>query len=76
MIDEHFGINVVEMMASLASIAFRESCSRLKQAAGIIVIAHPSAGPLLDIVVPYDHEITGALFNWYRTFKTSFESRE
>ncbi|GAA6019262.1 hypothetical protein JCM10207_005057 [Rhodosporidiobolus poonsookiae] len=36
MIDEHFGITVVEF-----------------QAAGLIPLAHASAGPLLDIVVPY-----------------------
>ncbi|GAA5886702.1 hypothetical protein JCM6882_005863 [Rhodosporidiobolus microsporus] len=36
MVDEHFGIGVVEF-----------------QAAGLIPLAHASAGPLLDIVVPY-----------------------
>ncbi|PVZ99704.1 hypothetical protein BB558_004263 [Smittium angustum] len=34
--DEHFGINIVEFMAS-----------------GAIPIAHKSAGPMMDIVVPY-----------------------
>jgi alpha-1,2-mannosyltransferase len=42
MVDEHFGINVVEFMA-----------------AGLIPVAHASAGPLLDIVVPHDGEATG-----------------
>ncbi|VDC07093.1 unnamed protein product [Peniophora sp. CBMAI 1063] len=42
MVDEHFGINVVEFMA-----------------AGVIPVAHASAGPLLDIVVPVDGEPTG-----------------
>ncbi|GAA5820517.1 hypothetical protein JCM10212_005196 [Sporobolomyces blumeae] len=36
MIDEHFGITLVEF-----------------QAAGLIPLAHASAGPLLDILVPY-----------------------
>ncbi|KAJ7632921.1 mannosyltransferase [Roridomyces roridus] len=42
MLDEHFGINVVEFMA-----------------AGVIPIAHASGGPLEDIVVPFQGEITG-----------------
>ncbi|GAA5874450.1 hypothetical protein JCM1840_000784 [Sporobolomyces johnsonii] len=36
MVDEHFGITMVEF-----------------QAAGLITLAHASAGPLLDIIVPY-----------------------
>ncbi|KAH8826769.1 mannosyltransferase [Flagelloscypha sp. PMI_526] len=42
MVDEHFGINVVEYMA-----------------AGAIPVAHKSAGPLKDIVVPFDDKPTG-----------------
>lgn len=42
MIDEHFGINVVEFMA-----------------AGLIPLSHASAGPLLDIIVPFDSLPTG-----------------
>ncbi|KII91044.1 glycosyltransferase family 4 protein [Plicaturopsis crispa FD-325 SS-3] len=42
MVDEHFGINVVEFMA-----------------AGVIPVAHASAGPLNDIVVPVDGQPTG-----------------
>ncbi|MCO5589562.1 hypothetical protein L7F22_043530 [Adiantum nelumboides] len=42
MIDEHFGINVVEFMA-----------------AGLITLSHASAGPLLDIAVPEDSQLTG-----------------
>ncbi|WVQ76077.1 hypothetical protein IAR50_005714 [Cryptococcus sp. DSM 104548] len=42
MMDEHFGINVVEFMA-----------------AGLIPVVHASAGPLLDIVVPYNGQRTG-----------------
>ncbi|GAA6037394.1 hypothetical protein JCM8097_008548 [Rhodosporidiobolus ruineniae] len=41
MVDEHFGITVVEF-----------------QAAGLIPLAHASAGPLLDIVVPYPSSST------------------
>ncbi|KAK4048170.1 asparagine-linked glycosylation protein [Microbotryomycetes sp. JL221] len=42
MVDEHFGITVVEF-----------------QAAGLIPLVHASAGPLLDICVPYDGQPTG-----------------
>ncbi|KAL1677210.1 glycosyltransferase family 4 protein [Schizophyllum commune] len=42
MVDEHFGINVVEYMA-----------------AGVIPLAHASAGPLLDIVTPWGGQPTG-----------------
>ncbi|KAL8247800.1 hypothetical protein R6Q59_009016 [Mikania micrantha] len=44
MIDEHFGINVVEFMA-----------------AGAIPIAHNSAGPKMDIVLPEEGKETGFL---------------
>ncbi|KAL8552198.1 hypothetical protein ACS0TY_001042 [Phlomoides rotata] len=44
MIDEHFGISVVEYMA-----------------AGAIPIAHNSAGPKMDIVLPEDGKQTGFL---------------
>ncbi|PKI83147.1 GDP-Man:Man3GlcNAc2-PP-dolichol alpha-1,2-mannosyltransferase [Malassezia vespertilionis] len=42
MVDEHFGINVVEYMA-----------------AGLLTLSNASAGPLLDIAVPVDGEVTG-----------------
>ncbi|OCF38298.1 alpha-1,2-mannosyltransferase [Kwoniella heveanensis CBS 569] len=42
MMDEHFGINVVEFMA-----------------AGLIPVVHASAGPVMDIVVPYNGRQTG-----------------
>ena len=42
MVDEHFGINVVEFLA-----------------AGVIPVVHASAGPLKDIVVPYQGQPTG-----------------
>ncbi|KAJ7145790.1 glycosyltransferase family 4 protein [Mycena epipterygia] len=49
MVDEHFGINVVEFMA-----------------AGVIPIADASGGPLQDIVLPFQGEITGTYyFAWY-----------
>ncbi|KAF9572694.1 asparagine-linked glycosylation protein [Mortierella alpina] len=44
MLDEHFGIGVVEYMA-----------------AGLIPIAHNSAGPKMDIVKPYNNQPTGYL---------------
>ena len=44
MIDEHFGITVVEFMA-----------------AGLIPLVHASAGPLLDIVLPYSPPSTSTL---------------
>ncbi|KAF9429890.1 asparagine-linked glycosylation protein [Podila epigama] len=44
MLDEHFGIGVVEYMA-----------------AGLIPVAHNSAGPKMDIVRPYHNEPTGYL---------------
>ncbi|KAJ2368237.1 asparagine-linked glycosylation protein [Coemansia sp. Cherry 401B] len=40
--DEHFGINIVEMMA-----------------AGLLTIAHDSAGPKLDIITPAIHAVNG-----------------
>nr|XP_019005182.1 alpha-1,2-mannosyltransferase [Kwoniella mangroviensis CBS 8507]OCF68643.1 alpha-1,2-mannosyltransferase [Kwoniella mangroviensis CBS 8507] len=42
MMDEHFGINVVEFMA-----------------AGLIPVVHASAGPVMDIVVPFNNQNTG-----------------
>jgi alpha-1,2-mannosyltransferase len=51
MVDEHFGISVVELMA-----------------AGVVPVAHASAGPLLDIVVPVDGEKTGFLANDDQSF--------
>lgn len=44
MIDEHFGIGVVECMAS-----------------GLVTIAHNSAGPKMDIVVPHKGQKSGFL---------------
>lgn len=44
MLDEHFGIGVVELMA-----------------AGTVILAHNSGGPKLDIVVPYNDNVTGFL---------------
>jgi alpha-1,2-mannosyltransferase len=44
--DEHFGIGVVEFMAS-----------------GLIPLVHQSAGPWLDIVVPFKGQATGEQCN-------------
>ncbi|KAI0823974.1 mannosyltransferase [Trametes gibbosa] len=57
MVDEHFGINVVEFMA-----------------AGVIPVAHASAGPLLDIVVPLDGEPTGYHATSPETFAEAFRT--
>lgn len=51
MVDEHFGISVVELLA-----------------AGVIPVAHASAGPLLDIVVPVDGQHTGFLASTAQEF--------
>lgn len=51
--DEHFGINVVEFMVWLGK---RQTNVK---AAGLIPVVHASAGPLLDIVVPYNGQRTG-----------------
>eukprot|EP00053_Salpingoeca_punica_P010768 m.96377 g.96377 ORF g.96377 m.96377 type:complete len:474 (-) comp15485_c0_seq1:41-1462(-) len=51
MLDEHFGIGVVEFMA-----------------AGLITIAHNSAGPKMDIVVDYKGQKTGLLANTEETY--------
>lgn len=57
--DEHFGINVVEFMASLHPSSRRIPSADRYQAAGLIPIVHASAGPKLDIVVPYQGQRTG-----------------
>lgn len=65
MIDEHFGINIVEFMVCFRpfmSIEFLTMNYSL-QAAGLIPVVHASGGPLLDIVVPHNDEPTGA--HWH-----------
>ena len=65
MVDEHFGINVVEFMVSLlhGSSPLSVDLQRIlhsSQAAGLITLSHASAGPLLDIAVPSSSgQITG-----------------
>lgn len=66
MVDEHFGINVVEFMISGAF--FSPSLGTvlivfLSQVAGVIPVAHASGGPLKDIIVPFNGENTGMYFN-------------
>lgn len=64
MIDEHFGITAVEFLVRtslslcLPMIDYFSSSS-LRQAAALIPLVHASAGPLLDIVVPYQALPTG-----------------
>lgn len=61
MVDEHFGINVVEFMVII--IPLHSSSSLLTngtvQAAGLIPVAHKSGGPLQDIIVPFQGQPTG-----------------
>ena len=60
MVDEHFGINVVEFM--VWSVAYRLTllgANKYIKAAGAIPVAHASGGPLKDIVVPVDGKRTG-----------------
>ena len=63
MVDEHFGINIVEFMVSGVFLYFRYLAPvlilSLSQAAGVIPVAHASGGPLKDIIVPFNGENTG-----------------
>ncbi|KAF9123167.1 asparagine-linked glycosylation protein [Mortierella sp. 14UC] len=56
MLDEHFGIGVVEYMA-----------------AGLVPVAHNSAGPKMDIVRPYNNEPTGYLASTPQEFADAIE---
>ncbi|KAF8932524.1 mannosyltransferase [Dissophora ornata] len=56
MLDEHFGIGVVEYMA-----------------AGLIPVAHNSAGPKMDIVRPYNNQPTGYLATTPQEFAEAIE---
>ncbi|KAF9907992.1 asparagine-linked glycosylation protein [Linnemannia zychae] len=56
MLDEHFGIGVVEYMA-----------------AGLVPVAHNSAGPKMDIVCPYNNEPTGYLASTPQEFADAIE---
>jgi len=65
MVDEHFGINVVEFMVSGAFFSLGLGTVLivfLSQAAGVIPVAHASGGPLKDIIVPFNGENTGMYF--------------
>lgn len=61
MVDEHFGISVVEFMVCSHYYGSLHTnwLMLLIQAAGVIPVAHASAGPLLDIIVPVNGEPTG-----------------
>ncbi|KAG0347612.1 asparagine-linked glycosylation protein [Podila humilis] len=56
MLDEHFGIGVVEYMA-----------------AGLIPVAHDSAGPKMDIVTPYNNAPTGYLATTPQEFSDAIQ---
>ncbi|KAG0027839.1 asparagine-linked glycosylation protein [Podila clonocystis] len=56
MLDEHFGIGVVEYMA-----------------AGLIPVAHNSAGPKMDIVRPFNNAPTGYLATTPQEFAVALE---
>ncbi|KAF9177860.1 asparagine-linked glycosylation protein [Haplosporangium sp. Z 11] len=56
MLDEHFGIGVVEYMA-----------------AGLIPVAHNSAGPKMDIVRPFNNQPTGYLATTPQEFADAIE---
>ncbi|KAF9152405.1 asparagine-linked glycosylation protein [Linnemannia schmuckeri] len=56
MLDEHFGIGVVEYMA-----------------AGLVPVAHNSAGPKMDIVRPYNNKPTGYLASTPQEFADAIE---
>ena len=63
MVDEHFGINVVELMVRsglciAGRFLFLKNFGYI-QAAGVIPVAHASGGPLRDIIVPFEGEPTG-----------------
>ena len=89
MVDEHFGINIVEFMVRPFPFRFHPSPFRIqtcgarwevdhalvcRQAAGAIVVAHASGGPLLDIVVPLDGEPTGYHATSPETFAEAFRT--
>jgi len=57
MVDEHFGINIVEFMA-----------------AGVIPVSHASGGPLYDIIVPFNGELTGYHATSADTFAEMFHT--
>ena len=62
MVDEHFGINIVEFMVRQSFLLHKSSDIRpnsLVKAAGAIPVTHASGGPLKDIVIPVDGKQTG-----------------
>ena len=64
MVDEHFGINVVEFMVR-QTVPLRSHMdlrgNQIVKAAGVIPVTHASGGPLKDIVVPVNSKRTGGL---------------
>lgn len=63
MVDEHFGINIVEFMARFPFPHYTLDADS-EQAAGVIPVAHASGGPLKDIIVPFNGKSTGMLIDF------------
>ena len=61
MVDEHFGINIVEFMVCtfFSSSEDMDDLNLCAQAAGVIPLTHKSGGPMTDIVVPFEGQNTG-----------------
>lgn len=57
--DEHFGISVVELMVLFAALLSFDTTISHDESAGVVPIAHNSAGPKEDIVVRYKGQSTG-----------------
>ena len=70
MVDEHFGINIIEFMVCLYMVLSllgspSNAFVRVVKAAGIIPVAHASGGPLCDIIVPFNGKPTGTSYSMH-----------
>ncbi|KAG0259428.1 asparagine-linked glycosylation protein [Mortierella polycephala] len=79
MLDEHFGIGVVEYMSRVESVVHTRLTTHnlltihIIQAAGLIPVAHNSAGPKMDIVRPFNNQPTGYLATTPQEFADAIE---